>query len=375
MRGRKRTRWAFSSAGPRPRSAGGFTLVEMLLATALSIVLLLALWATFDIFTKLFEKGQARVERAQLCRALMEQISDDLRAAIQDPVGGSVAEPHGPVPVRRFGLFGTASTLRFDVLQVTPEQANPVPVGHASAAESADVSRARVPELRTVYYEFRSPGVGNVERSGDGIPTGLVRREQDFETPIGEDDELDLAGAGLASSASGGAAETADGLSEAEFQDPVDASMVWVPEVVGVEFRYYDGNAWTSSWNSLQRKSLPAAVEVTLRMVDSTSHAEEAQPASSALAAEPAAGERSSPESLDAMPGEQQTSGPPTSTFRVVIDLPGSPAYRKPRPAAKPVPRPRVRMPVRRIAPRRLPSTRRPPVRIVPEEWIRTQSP
>jgi hypothetical protein len=39
-----------------------------------------------------------------------------------------------------------------------------------------------------------------------------------------------------------------------------------VPEVVGVEFRYFDGQGWSDEWNSLTRKSLPMAVEVVLRL-------------------------------------------------------------------------------------------------------------
>jgi len=34
------------------------------------------------------------------------------------------------------------------------------------------------------------------------------------------------------------------------------------PEVVGVEFRYFDGTQWLTSWDSIEQKRLPTAVEV-----------------------------------------------------------------------------------------------------------------
>jgi hypothetical protein len=44
-----------------------------------------------------------------------------------------------------------------------------------------------------------------------------------------------------------------------------DAKM-HVPEVVHCEFHYFDGSEWLEEWDSAERKSLPNAVEVTLRL-------------------------------------------------------------------------------------------------------------
>ncbi len=330
----------------------GYTLVEMLLATALSASLLLALWSMFSIYTNLFEKGQSRVEQAQLCRALMQQISDDLHAAVQDPIGGTSTETPGSVPVRRFGLSGSQHELRFDVLQVTPQQGNPVPAGNWQPA-MGEVSIARVPELRTIYYEFSDPVL--FEGTDDNSPTGLIRRELDFETPVGQADEQGFVDSAFATDSLGGLAGGDEALPGTSSNDPVDTSVVWVPEVVGVEFRYFDGNAWTGAWSSLQRKSLPVAVEVTLRMADSD-------------AADP-----NQPLADDEVFSDREIAEAQEPPFRVVVDLPGSPSYRKPRPPRPTTTRPRPRVPVRRIAPPRRQPTR-PPVRIAPEEWIRTQS-
>ncbi|MBC8870785.1 MAG: hypothetical protein H8E44_15285 [Planctomycetes bacterium] len=343
--------------------------MEMLLALALSAALLASIWTLFDLYTRLFDDGLAKVENSQLSRVLLEQISDDLHAAIQDPVGGSSPQSEGTAPVRRFGLSGSSTELRFDVLQVTPEQGNPIPVGQWSA--SGEVSEARVPELRTVYYSFTN------QSTTDGVSRlGLMRRELDFETPVGVDDgtgfddssAIDLLGP---ETLAGGAADD-DSQPDSAAVDPLDDSVMWVPEVLSVEFRYFDGNGWTSAWDSLQRKSLPVAVEVVLQVADSYDPSENQVDSEEDIFAE---------EEEIAIPDVTMPQG---SVYRLIVDLPGSPTYREPRPPQRPVMQPPAipagRQPARisptRIAPRRFPAapSAKPPVRIAPEEWIRTQS-
>ena len=72
-------------------------------------------------------------------------------------------------------------------------------------------------ELRTIFYEFH--------------PTsGFVRRERDY-----------------------AALESVSGFTRT------------APEIVSGQFRYFDGSSWNNQWSSLDRKSAPAAIEVTFR--------------------------------------------------------------------------------------------------------------
>jgi len=351
------------------KRARGYTLVEILLALALSAALLASIWTLFDLYTKLFDDGLAKVENSHLSRVLLQQISDDLHAAIQDPVGGSSPQSEGTAPVRRFGLSGSSTELRFDVLQVTPEQGNPIPVGQWSA--SGQVTEARVPELRTVYYSFTS------QPTTDGVSRlGLMRRELDFETPVGVDDGTGLDDSSaidlLGPEALAGDAAGDDTQADSSAVDPLDDSVMWVPEVLSVEFRYFDGNGWTSAWSSLQRKSLPVAVEVVLHIADSYEPPEIQPETEEDIFTE---------EGEIAIPDVAMAQG---SVYRLIVDLPGSPTYREPRPPHRPVmqppttptSRPPARISPTRIAPRRFSAapSAKPPVRIAPEEWIRTQS-
>lgn len=328
----------------RRRDLRGFTLLEILLATTLAVVLLAGLWSLFSTYTNLFETGQIKTEQSQLARALLEQLTDDLKSAIQDPIPGASAESRTSTPLRRFGLVGSTSELRLDVIQLTPLAGNPTPVSDSEQL-LREPSAPRVPELRTVYYTFRSPSF--LADATLESPPGLVRREVDFETPYASQPDSGLA------SESAVEPSSSEGLAP----EPVDDSVIRVPEVVRLEFRYFDGHGWTGQWNSITRKSLPVAVEVALTLGSvgkpRRRGGAEGTEIGNELSTEPAS----------------QPEGP---TYRLVVDLPGSPEHPAPQRVRPIAERPPPRPVTRRIAPRRLPTTT-PAARTLPDEWMRRQ--
>jgi hypothetical protein len=121
-------------------------------------------------------------------------------------------------------------------------------------------------------YSFEPPR--EVSESDREPPPGLLRRELTWEKM-----QATARGAGARNSASRSAEEAAIGRGftaltpvEAHEADQFDDSMIWTPEVVAVRFRYFDGQAWFNEWDSRQAKSLPAAVEIAMRLqpVDDT---------------------------------------------------------------------------------------------------------
>lgn len=355
----------------------GYTLVEMLLATALCSVLLAALWMLMSTYGELFDKGQQQVERAQLCRALLEQMADDLRCAIQDPLPGPTTDTTGAAQRRRFGLAGTSRELRFDVLQITPQQANPIPVGR-TAGRTDETAAARVPELRTIHYTFFEPS--GSEEPSEASPQGLVREELDFETPLDRSGTADREATGRPAAGRRGAETDADPLASqpdgmAEAGPAGDDTQLRIPEVASLQFRYFDGRGWSDAWNSLERKSLPAAVEIQLQLADSPPAARARRARAEMSGAEEGAlPVAATDETLPVAESGQASAGSPRAgtTYRVVVDLPGSPSYRPPPVEQPPAVSQPVRQPVRRAAPPRGIRPAEPPP--LPEDWIRTGS-
>ena len=304
------------------RRRSGFTLIEILITTVLSASLLAVLWGLFGVYAGLFEKGQAQVSQAQSARAILQQLSEDLHAAIEDGPGDRPSDEwamlSGDVAsVRRFGLLGTRSTMQIDVLAVIPPEDGP--------RLDADVTTAgqgalQVPELRTIYYTFvaeaSAPEAADLALSAEPDQTGsnqpesgqlgLTRLELDFETPYANDYSVSFD----------------DEPTSATASSAEDDSVLRMPEVVRLEFRYFDGSGWSDTWDSLQRGSLPVAVEVTLQVKPF-----EEPDAAVDVAPQPEETELDE-EGLEAV--EQTASRADTADLpvhRLVIDLPGSRQY------------------------------------------------
>jgi hypothetical protein len=246
-----------------------------------------AIWGIIDMFSRSFVRGETRAERSTLVRSLSQLVTDDLGSAIQDPL--HPARESNTSAVRRFGLSGTSTSMRIDVLQINPFRTGSMTTQYGVQA----------PELKTVYYDYTllSPVGG-----------GLVRRELDFETPSGMPNQqnagnadigdgfdapqqLSAIGSETASMTDYGSTSLTDLASAANINYSQQQQMqqmammppemmaarnianeklqleMAAPEVVGCWIRYYDGSQWRDNWNSLSRRGLPVAIEITLKMM------------------------------------------------------------------------------------------------------------
>jgi len=310
------------AASPGPR--GGFTLLEMLLATALTTVMLLALWSLLNLYMRLFTRVPAAVEQSQLVRAVVDQIAHDLRCVIplaqrssapssagagtlathRAATNGSVTRPaippasedhplgsleraattlatstgRGPVssgssvgllPTAR--LIGTSDSLQMEVLELAPGRIAMETGTDEDALATADRPTAsKVPALKHVAYALiEAPELASDPRaSSEGV---LVRRERAWDNAP-DPEETDSA---IAAPIHAGDLEQAD--SEERFDTissdrsaddapETDRTTFVIPEVRGMALRYYDGSRWSDRWDSRQRRGLPLAVEIVLEL-------------------------------------------------------------------------------------------------------------
>lgn len=338
------------------RGARGFTLIEVLLALLLSSALLAGLWAALEISLRMFETGRTRVEEAQLTRALLNQLNNDLQQTIlqsSQPAAGEVLAPPDPpagdnsqthssqsslagilplsrsadrtlpassqpfvgaasqaTAVRKPGLCGSAHELRLDLCRVVP--------GEIAMIKHRDLTAAETLELRTVFY-FLARALP-AERAALGSPAyageALVRHETRWLDSPGA--EQTIKPAGLAGSSQDQLLEEfvaledrfeASQQSEFDTQAPetVPDELAIAPEVAGLEFRYFDGVEWLPSWDSDAQGGLPAAVEIV-------------------LAVRPILNQRQL--RADAAANESAETAPELPTARLVVQLPlgGSPS-------------------------------------------------
>ena len=99
-------------------SRRGFTLFEVVVALALSVLLLAGVYAAMDLYWRFSTTGQEEVERAQIARAVLRRIETDLRSVVYQspemteaakaavPAGGTAASG-GAASTSRTGSGGS----------------------------------------------------------------------------------------------------------------------------------------------------------------------------------------------------------------------------------------------------------------------------
>lgn len=274
----------------------GFTLLEVILALGLTVILLSLISFATSTFWRAHRRGHAAVENAQLARALLARIANDLRATIVvlpesasrgaagldpfasatsggaaavDPMEsaaaaeGAVGDAETPLGARP-GIYGNAFALQLDVCRAMRSDefllasASPgysgLPLGVTTVSYFVAQNLGPAPALPTGAAGSLSPGAA---------PTGLVRRVVN----------RSLAGASQAGLMTFGA--------------PPQRVELLAPEVVGLQFRYFDGYQWFLAWDSELMQASPVAVEIllTLRKDDARPSSPNASPSTATPAA------------------------------------------------------------------------------------------
>lgn len=272
-----------------------FTLLEVVLSLALIVVATALIGSLMQIFARNFATRGDDIRREQLARALLSQIADDIRGVVlpqeYDPSvleqlmgsssgggggGGAEAAPTEATNGLASETSATATettstpTATSDVLAETVATSLPPGIYGDQYSLIVDVSRIPRPDeyvlqqatlvdsfltdvpgdMKTVTYYVQQPtnmGINDslAQFAAPTDPTtaysaGLVRRQLDrgvtaYAEEMGDTQRLQLTGDLLA------------------------------PEVVALEFAYFDGVDWLYEWDS-STQSLPWLIEITLAM-------------------------------------------------------------------------------------------------------------
>lgn len=234
----------------RPTNRAAFSLLEVLLALTLAVLLLGAIFTAMDQSWRLTSGGRHEMERAQLARALVRRITSDVRSIAfvpplvvdsdEETTTGSTTSEAGmeeEVTTRSFGLRG-------DTFFVEMQISRPRRDLEFSTDADGNITTNRTSDLRVVSYLLSgSPASGTGAAASSSttaaLGSGLIRTEGDRLQSLQVEEQ-------------GGESTS------------LSTTQVLAPEVNLLQFRYFDGLAWYTTWDSEQAGRLPRAVEVTL---------------------------------------------------------------------------------------------------------------
>lgn len=230
----------------RAQQGSGFSLIEVLLAVALSVTLMALLGSAINMYLLRVDASRSEVQQAQLARGILRLMADDLRSAavIYEQDTSSVAD-------------AAASQALFDV-----DQADETPPADTGTLDTAverpyvgvsgdlqsiqvDVLRLRPAytiatdgEMQTVMMDYLSPGIAGVRYFLNEL--GLVRQQ------VGRDVAVQQQQQGLQ-------------------QTWEQSQRIVASEVVDLRFRYNDGVQTREYWDMQEQQGvLPVAVEVRI---------------------------------------------------------------------------------------------------------------
>lgn len=215
----------------RLRTRRAFTLLEMLLATAIAVLLFGALYVAMEAHLRHVDAGREIVEESVLARSLLARIANDISVSLPplpppkaSSSGGSAAggtnatTTSGAAPTGGMAASNSTGAVQFNlgvqgdterlVLFITrlPRELNEPTVGDAGANPIV------ASDLRRVTYWLAG---------GSSSPLGLGRQETRLATA---DEPL-----------------PPDGVDE--------AALIIAEEVKSLQFRYFDGSAWQDYWD------------------------------------------------------------------------------------------------------------------------------
>ncbi len=286
----------------------GFTLVEVLLTLALAVVLITLVGSAMSFYANNLQTRDSDVRRGQLATAILQMVRRDLQATLHPPEfdGSALANALGGASGSASG-GGGASGGGSDEAASSDSALFDIDDGEAAGSSSLEeeAAPAATTDLASNGLTLQRPGlIGNqfqiqfdisrlprleeYQQLLTGSQDGLADVPSDIKTvtyylqaagstgvvdPLAGVSDPDASPLALGSSAGGGLVRrqldrqvTRYALESGNLTSVNLAGDVLAPEVVALEFAYFDGMQWQTAWNSDSYGGLPMAVQVQLTL-------------------------------------------------------------------------------------------------------------
>lgn len=277
----------------RREARGGFTLLEVLLAISISMVIMGALIFMIDFQLRSLDTSHRRVEEAQLARALLQRMAEDIRAAVRyDPLDFNSLIPASAGSFDAAGLAEGAASAGD-----SPSIPGGGGAGTGSADDLAADSESNSSSISTDEPQAIPGLYGGIDQRGLNmlqVDVSRLPRLDEFQqlVAVGPDGRtIDHVSdvktvsyyihpvlGGLVRRVRSRVSEQY-ALETGLIDDTGDEAFIIAPEVVDLSYRYFDGTQWYYDWNSNDRSGLPMAVEITLAFAPPADEDDPMQPA------------------------------------------------------------------------------------------------
>jgi prepilin-type N-terminal cleavage/methylation domain-containing protein len=250
----------------------GFTLIEMLIAVSLSLVLISAIYSAVSLHWKYEKVGRERIDRAQVSLAVLRLLTEDVGSVMYTPPS-NVSQEEEESAEATTSAATSSSTSTTAATTTTPDDAS-------TTTDSTQASLGIVGTADQLQLDISQPAREDFvpdesnDQSGTSLPatSDSVRVTWGLITPTTAlPDDSGRRSLTVNPALARQLADRLRGVVEVE-EDASntvalsDASIL-AREVVSLQFRYYDGYAWVTEWDSVIQERLPLAIEVTIGFI------------------------------------------------------------------------------------------------------------
>lgn len=279
------------------RRPHGFTLLEVLLALSLTVVLMGILTITIQVYLKASNAGRDEVEQAQLARVLLRRISDDLRSTIwhNEAEEAAASSTDSATSSASGGASsGSGSTSGSDATTSSgASSASGAGTGNSQPMGSSSSGGSNAGDSTSVSSSTELPPAVGLFGNQYEIQVDVSRLPRIEQYAAATSTATDIVSdvktvAYFCQAGSTAAANSTPGLARREFDRAVTSYAstngdlsAWesglapiAQEVTAIEFQYLDGTTWVNEWDSQDKKALPAAVKIALKLSSGAAPAE-----------------------------------------------------------------------------------------------------
>jgi prepilin-type N-terminal cleavage/methylation domain-containing protein len=258
------------------RRRGGFTLLEILLASAIAVLLLAALYVSFDIVLKQTDAGREAVAQGDLSRAVVNRMTIDLANCL------------GLMPPKSGGEQGSATSADSETSGATAVVAAATAAtgssssGSSNAAASGSTSGSSGSSSSSSTATNTPFGAGVVGTSDQlmlfvsRVPPTLANRETAVSATGQPPADLMRVTYYKSSSGKGLCRQvrpwvTADGVWNSTDPDrSTEDGDLLAEEILDIMFEYFDGSTWQSQWDGTQTQTDGATLQGPPRAIRAT---------------------------------------------------------------------------------------------------------
>ena len=245
------------------RRRAAFTLLEMVLALAIGVVLMLGLYLTLDLFFKSVESGRTNIEQAQVTEKVCSKFTTDVighRPMLPNPTSGNsgssssssstsgtgstsstgtTGSTSGSSSGSTMGSSGTGSSTGGAASTATTSGTFPYNLGVQGGTDYCSIYIGRVPRSNFQVDTANS----NTSNSQNTQPTDSDLRRIDYWFVYGDSDNSGLARQEVVM------VTNTDDINNMPPGIADEASYIIAKEVIAVTFEYFDGTSWQTSWD------------------------------------------------------------------------------------------------------------------------------